>query len=270
MLEIEPIGNSNFIQILNKYPKNESKLAISLLSRDKPFWSEDWDHSLDEIFKFNDKVVTGSGIGEAAFQRFLGKDSSLVSITPSNWDFSPVVVNWIRTNATDRKICLDNWRTPSKLEEKLRTMISPLNNWHELSRYSKERFKYLIFGKDCFNGLVGIPFKSSSALRIQKMFEILNEFATCFDSNGNRTAKGHEIYQNYFTKGVLFSDSSDTEKKKFRKELTFPHPVKAGEKLFCPWHGKEQHLTLRMHFEWSNVKNKIIYIVYVGNKLTKT
>ena len=226
---------------------------------------------LDERFESRDKVVTNSGIGEAAFQTLQGRDSSLISIKPSCWNYSPLEVTWIRDTLPDRKVSLVNLLDLSELENKLRACEPPILTWTCLSKESKIRFPNLIFSDDCFNPLDGVPFKKSSAKQLLKLFKILNEYATCFAADGKRTEEGREIYENYFMgkKNALFSDSSDTEKNKFREELKFPHPIKAGEKFFCPWHGKERHLNLRMHFKLSDTKDKKIYIVYVGNKLTK-
>ena len=56
----------------------------------------------------------------------------------------------------------------------------------------------------------------TAAERIRVLLGILDRFRTCFDGEGNRTAEGHEIYQNYFTgKNALFTDSSDDEKIEF-------------------------------------------------------
>ena len=47
---------------------------------------------------------------------------------------------------------------------------------------------------------------------------ILDQFARAFDADGRRTAEGQRLYWNYFAgDNALFSDSSDTEKRDFRK-----------------------------------------------------
>ena len=68
---------------------------------------------------------------------------------------------------------------------------------------------------------------------------------------------------------ALFSDSSLSEKRKFRKALTFGHPEKPGGRLFCPWHGKVSHQTLRLHFSWPPQAKQPVHIVYAGPKITK-
>ena len=157
------------------------------------------------------------------------------------------------------------------MQNKLQLSAPPILTWTDLSRESKHRFTNLTFSDDCFNPLIGIPIEKSSVDQILKLFGILDEYATCFDNNGQRTQIGQELYEKFFTGGMnaLFSDSSKREKDKFREKLMFPHPVKVGEKLSCPWHGKVKHRQLRIHFKRIKKTNKKIYIAYVGEKLTK-
>ena len=87
--------------------------------------------------------------------------------------------------------------------------------------------------------------------RIVELLGILELFANAFGVGESRTPAGNRIYQDYFVgDNALFSDSSNTEKRSFRTGLTFPHPDRPGEALFCTWHGKVRHMTLRLHFSW--------------------
>ncbi len=111
---------------------------------------------------------------------------------------------------------------------------------------------------------------------MRAVLEILNRFKVCFDEKGQRTAEGNTIYQDFFTgkkegggHGAMFSDSSDSEKNEFGKELTFNHPGAPTQTLFCPWHGKVQTPQLRVHFSDPIRANEPLYVVYVGPKLTK-
>ena len=274
MYEAKPTRKTNMHQALSKISKDKNKIAFILLSRG-PFWDEEQRHSSDEYFVCRDKVVTDSGIGEAAFQTVQGIESSLVSITPSDWNYPSVKVSWIRTEVPDEqdtiKVCLDNWVDPDEFKNKLQKLAPPIRSWAGLSRESIYRFTNLTFSDSCFEPLYRLPFAQCSANQILKLLQILNEYAGCIDSKGKRTWEGHRIYNKYFTgdQTALFSDSSDTEKKRFREKLMFPHPGKAGNKLFCPWHGKVRHLTLRIHFKRIKKTDKDIYIAYVGEKLTK-
>ena len=78
------------------------------------------------------------------------------------------------------------------------------------------------------------------------------------------------MYQDYFTgDNALFFDSSDDEKRRFREALTFRHPEAPGSFLFCAWHGKVRHMTLRLHFSSPIEPGEAVYIVYAGPKLTR-
>ena len=99
---------------------------------------------------------------------------------------------------------------------------------------------------------------------------VLHDLKNCFDDRGQRTPEGHETYRKHFTgKKAWFSDSSDSEKADFRRDLTFSHPADAGETLFCTWHGKVKTPQLRIHFSWPVHAAEPLYVVYVGPKITR-
>ena len=116
----------------------------------------------------------------------------------------------------------------------------------------------------------GHPFVPSAAERIRVLLHTLDRFKGCFNEQGQRNDEGHALYANHFSvqKG-WFSDSSDAEKNEFHAELTFPHPQRPGETLFCPWHGKVKTPQIRIHFSWPVRANEPLYVVYVGPKRTK-
>ena len=73
----------------------------------------------------------------------------------------------------------------------------------------------------------------------------------CRDVFGNFTPEAKPILDAHLTRGSAeFSDSSTDEKRKFRNELSFPHPDIPGEFLDCTWHGKVKPLLIRLHFRW--------------------
>ena len=114
----------------------------------------------------------------------------------------------------------------------------------------------------------GYHFRQAPASRIRVLLEILDRFARTFDASGKRTPAGQRVYQSYFTgDSARFSDSSDTEKRDFDKELTFHDPNIPGRYLFCPWHGKAADF--RLHFSWPVRFGKPVYVVYVGLKITR-
>lgn len=116
----------------------------------------------------------------------------------------------------------------------------------------------------------GLPFANSAAHQLVTRFDTLSRFKSSFDEAGQRTAEGQRIYQDHFTgDNSWFSDSSDKEKNEYNKALTFKHPEVKGETLFCTWHGKIKYLQIRVHFSWPVQAESPLYVVFVGQKLTK-
>ncbi len=271
LLNRNPMPDMTMQQAIGQLANNERRAVMGWLTRHGPFWSDLRQHSENEYLECRGEVVTDSAVGEAAFRTFHDVECGLVSITPSDWNYSPVEVIWRREDEglADLRSNLDNWRNEVTLEEKL--VAIKVESWDDLREYSIRRFMRLTFADDCFEPFKGFPLPKSTADRVVVLLGILDQFAREFDENGVRTPEGQRIYQKYFTGGktALFSDSSDNEKANFHNELTFPHPNNPGKNLFCPWHGKEKHMTLRLHFSWPIVPGKPVYVVYVGPKITK-
>ena len=257
-------------QAINIFNRDEQRAVMQWLTRQGPFWEEARVHSPDDYLECNGEVVTDTAVGEAAYCCFNGVRRSLVSLTPSSWMFSPILVTWIVNLRDKRDVYVVNHWDVEELEAFLRDAPAPLASWEQLELSSRDRCPNLTFSEDCFHALRGHPFVQGAAHRVLSLLELLDQFKMCFDEGGQRTPKGHWLYKEHFT-GVRgrFSDSSDVEKRNFEAKLTFRHPEAAGETLFCTWHGKVQTPQLRIHFSWPVVADKPLYVVYVGPKITK-
>ena len=245
---------------------------MSWLTRSGPFWDDLRRHDAADWLECRGEIVTDTSVGEAAYRTLLGVECALISAVPSDWDYSPVEVIWNREaeDLEGQNAAIDNWRDAGALEEWLQDVAPPIQSWAELDDSAKFRFRSLTFTEHCFDHLAGVPFARSAADRILVLLGILDRFANAFDAAGSRTPEGSRIYRDYFTGDMApFSDSSDREKRNFRNELTFPHPARPGEFVFCTWHGKVRHMTLRLHFSWPVRADEPIYVVYAGPKLTK-
>ena len=273
LLTTNPMPNITMQQALGRLASSERRAAMVWLTRGGPFWDDLRQHGADDYLECGDDIVTDSAVGEAAYRVLHEVECGLVSVTPSNWDISPVEVTWRRqVEGLDDQIApLENWRDAARLEKTLQDNPPPLRSWGDLREVSTSRFKRLTFAGKCFDPLVGRPFTKNSAERILVLLGILDRLARAFDTDGARTSEGHWIYQNYFTgrENALFSDSSETEKNDFRRKLTFSHPDDPKKSIFCTWHGKEHHLTLRLHFSWPIRFCEPIYVVYAGPKITR-
>ena len=252
--------------------RNERQAAMVWLTHTSRLWEDLRQHGADDYIECQGEIVTESAVAEAAYRTLHAVECGLVSVTPSDWDFSPIDVTWRREveGLNDRSTALQNWWSVPALEDGLRGKAPPIQSWDALREASERRFKNLTFTRGCFEPLAGIPFAASAAERFLVLLGILDRFVRAFDATGSRTTEGQRIYQDYFTgKNALFSDSSDSEKRGFREELTFPHPNEPGSSLFCTWHGKVRHMTLRMHYWWSRKAGDPIFVVYAGPKITK-
>ena len=272
LVNSQPIPDVSMQQAVQQLLANERRALLGWLTRGGPFWDELRQHGADDWLECRGELVTDSAVGEAAYRTLHGVHCCLASVTPSNWDYSPLEVHWCREDEglADQSASLVNWRDATALEESLQDAIPPVRTWVDLQSVSAMRFRSLIFAGNCFDPLAGVPFVKSAADRILVLLEILDRLARAFDADGNRTPEGNQLYQDHFTGDrALFSDSSDPEKRGFRNELTFPHPASPGDSLFCTWHGKERRLTLRLHFSWPIRSDEPVYVVYAGPKLTK-
>ena len=259
------------LAILSLSSKDEIRAAMSWLTKNGPFWDDLRRHSDDDYLECCNEIVTETSIGEAAFRNLHGSNCGLISFTPSDWCYSPVTVVWRQNDVEENsKTNVENWWSVEELKKSLNQAPAPISSWSELREFSGTRFDNLRISQSCFAHLDGVPFARSSADRILFLLNILDELVGNTDQKGVRTTKGHYLYREYFIgKRALFSDSSDTEKNMFHQKLMFAHPDKPEQKIFCPWHGKESHSTLRIHFSWPIQTGNPVYVVYVGPKITK-
>lgn len=275
ILTAKPLPDKNLQQTVGKLTcESERRSVMTWLSRSGgPYWDDLRQHSGDDWLECDGEIVTDSAIGESAFRVLNGVDCGLTSFYPSKWAFTPVNVTWCQNEQerNNRNVALSNWWDARTLENSLRNISPPINTWNELRSVSVNRFQNLTFSEDCFTPLKGTPFSKSAAQRFIVLLGVIDSLVEDLDKTGTRTADGHRLYQTHFTgrENALFSDSSDSEVRDQRERLNFPHPDNPGQKLFCPWHGKVRHLTLRLHFSWPIKLGVPTYIVYAGPKLTK-
>ena len=239
--------------------RNKCRAVMCWLTKG-PFWdtSEQRKHGENDLLECvneNHRVVTDTAVGEAAFRMLGDFPCKIVSITPSDWQLTPLDVIYWNDDGESESQCvkIKNVIDSNALERELQNAESPVSSSNTLRKTSSARFTRLMFAENCFEPLTSIPFKGSVAESLLKLLNILNQLALEVDLNGKRTAKGERIHDQYFKhKNALFSDSSDSEKNDFKSNLTFHHPDNPHEQLFCPYHGKvsalKKELTIRLHF----------------------
>lgn len=255
------------IQLLGQ---SEKSALMQWLTRYGPFWEDKRGHSPDDYLECNDQVVTDTAIGEAAFHCFHKGDYRLVSLIPSSWECTPLFVLWRSGDGNDVSIKVENYTTVEGLKISLSSASPPIESWNQLALVSQARFPNLHFSATAFNPLLGLPLNLGAAKRIIERLDVLDRLKCCFDQNGNRTPEGYRLYQEHFTGDkAWFSDSSGREKVEFRSEMTFNHPEIEGETMFCTMHAKVKTPQFRIHFSWPVRADVPLYVVYVGQKITK-
>ncbi len=255
---------------------DERRALLSWITQTGPFWEDARQHSSEEWLEWNGNIVTDTAVGEVAWCRLNGINRALISFTLSQWQFSPVSVDWISNTNVRKSIDVVNHWNPVDVKAFFQAMPTPILTWDQLKDVAIARCDQLTFARDAFSHLEGHPFSSSAAERLLFIFDTLNRYKSCFDKSGERTLEGNEIYQNFFTgkkegggRGALFTDSSPSEKDKYAQEMTFKHPTDFNRTIFCPWHGKVQTPQLRVHFSSPIRAEESLYIMYVGPKITK-
>ena len=250
---------------------DQRRAAMQWWTRGGPFWDADRRHGADEWFECQGDVVTDDALGEAAYRKALGIECEMISFTPSDWNHSPLIVGWRRNEGLeDCRLALRNFWEAAKLRAVLEDAAPPISSWSQLRETAERHFAHLRFGPECFGPLRGLPFSSAGATRTRALLGILDRFAVAFEPDGRRSVEGQRMYQDYFTgdRG-WFSDSSPTEKSRFGKEMRFRHPDNPDETIPCTWHGKVSRMTLRVHFSWPVRAGKPLYVMYIGQKITR-
>ena len=261
--------STSVFEAVQTFTRDEKRLLLSWLTRHGPFWEDVVEHDPNDWLECGGNVVTDTAVGEAAYCLMVGIDRRLVSLSPSSWRYSPVPVTLVTNGRITTKV--SNWWEETELANALERAEPPITTWKQLEATSVARCKRLTFSKDSFAPLNGRPFVHGAAYRIISLLNILDRLMGCVDGSGRRTPEGNQILQDHFTGGnAWFTDSSDTEKRNFRNQLTFPNPDMPGSNLVCTWHGKIRTEVIRLHFSWPVPAGQPLYVVYVGPKLTKT
>ena len=257
-------------QAVQALPTTERRAFMQWLTQFGPYWEDGQLHLADDWIEAAGEIVTDTAVGEAAISRLSGLDRELVSFAPSAWEFTPIQATWTRNDGHLEDVLIPNHWEIATIAANFEANPEVVLSWSKLGEHLKQKCAQLFFAEDAFEPLEGHPFVPGAAERICVLLTVLNKFRNCFDNQGNRNEEGHEIYANHFAREKgWFSDSSDPEKDCFRHELTFRHPERPGENLFCSWHGKVKTPQIRIHFSWPVQADSPLYVVYIGPKITK-
>lgn len=266
--------NETVQQIASRLPSEEQKGVREWLNRSGPFWDVVREHASDDFLYIENgsemEIVTGTGIGEAAFRESCGMPCGLVSISPSNWTKTPLRVKRVKEDSTSVVDVVNHW-TYDALNETLNQEPPPWRTWEGLDEFCARRFQRLEIFEDAFSPIKRYPFDREAGEKIIARLDALERLKESYDSSGQLTPEGLELKRCHFEgDNAWFSDSSQTEKHEFRSQMTFKNP-KTGEMNTCFWHGKitTRYDPVRIHFSWPITAADPLYVAYIGPKISK-
>lgn len=257
-------------QVVGGIEKNKARALMLWFGQSGPYWEDVRQHSEDEYLECQDEVVTDTAVGECAYLKFSQRQAQLASFSPSLWSAPLLEVIWRREGQDDSRENVVNHCSVASLDSELQRADPPIESWEQLRRSCLRRFDNLHFSDDAFEPLFGRPFVLAAARSFIDLLSVLSRFKATHRLGAGRTQEGDELYQTYFTgPRAWFSDSSDREKIDFEHEMTFPHPEIDRDLIFAPFHGKVQTPQMRIHFSWPVTASSPLYVLYVGDKITK-
>jgi hypothetical protein len=249
---------------------NLRRLLLRWLTKEGPFLDDEREHGASVWFECGDEVVTDWTLAEIA-HRSAFTPTAAASLRPSSMDGDPLIVTRIEDGGERVELRVRNYTEVVALRAWLASCESPMRSWSDLNQRARTACPSLTFAEYAFKPLADQPFHPGVADRLMERLRVLESLRRCFSPDGTLLPAGHELRQNHFMGDkAWFSDSSDTEKQEFARDLTFPHPAHEGEFLFCPWHGKVKTPQMRIHYSEPVTAEEPVYVVYVGPKITKT
>lgn len=149
-------------QAIQQFNQNERRAVMGWLTQYGPFWEDERCHESGDYLEYQERVVTDTALGEAAYRCFTGSEYQLVSLMPSNWLFTPIAVVWHRANETSDVDVPNHWEI-NTLETALRAASPPVQSWEQLASVMQIRCTHLAFSADSFEPLRGYPFDNGAA-----------------------------------------------------------------------------------------------------------
>lgn len=274
LFEREIYDNRYFPTVLDEFSNNQKKVILLWVTKQGPFWEDEQTHSENDYVTIDgrEELFNGDTICELTVLRLKNTESCLVSILPSSWCINPLNAIYHHDDENSDNVAITNFWKIDTFSNFLDSIGYNIVSWDQLEQYCNDIFSNLTFSKVCFRPLFKLPFIKTACDKIINQLSILNDLCINVDDNGALNAKGNELHDKYFVgDNALFTDSSETEKRDYKNSLTFKNPDNPGEDIFCTMHGKisTRHIPIRLHFDWNNKKKKLLYVTYIGQKITK-
>ena len=243
-----------------------TKSVLAWMSSAGPFWEDNRVSVSEDLFYFENEDVTDQGLGEAARRLLIGIEAHVYSFTGpvTRFERSPLLVESPR----DSQQILNLWETAA-VEAEVGS-VRP-ESWRHLLELAGQRLPNIILAPEIAKQLRPSPFSSRQAENVLELLSILEQITLETLPDSSLTSAGMELMRKFFQgANPPFTDESDSNKRDFAKDLSFPDPANRQQTLFCPWHGKVSLGVFRIHFEWPRPRGqRQIKVAYIGKKITK-
>ncbi|EOI7409554.1 hypothetical protein OZ680_003312 [Yersinia enterocolitica] len=254
------------LSYIYQFNREEKIDIMNWLSKNGPFWDDQQLHSSQDEYFHNEIKVTGFALAEAAAQILCNSEYQLFSINSSGYNTPKVPVTLV-TDSDNITIEIENHNSSKSIKLAEIKITSQIESWKDLEDKAREEFKEITFTPESFFPLSKLPFYKAAAISILAKLKVLNDVKNSFEETGGFSKVGNELYQNYFIGNkAWFTDSSDGEKREFSHEMTF---LTNETKMSCTWHGKIKTPQIRIHFSYPITQKDPLFIVYIGEKITK-
>ena len=271
LLHTRPVTQSHNFRTAVQTDKNITQVVLAWVTKNGPFCDDDRLAHDDDYFECFGNNVTDQGLGEAARRNLAGQSALSLSFAQGGFDFTPIAVTHGLPEDPLCNILIENlWEFLLLHERMLDSFPFPVN-WSQMIEQSQARFNSLEFSPSCIDTLMVEPFSSYVVERSFELLRILNDFMKFRNEDGTFSEKNHELIEQHFSGSKSwFSDESETNKRDFKDDMSFPDFENSSKNIFCPWHGKIKSPQYRIHFEWpiSSSRQKL-RVFYIGPKITK-
>jgi len=263
----------NFRQaVLATRDQKFNQLVLAWITKSGPFWDDDRQYNLDDYFEYQSHDVTNQGLGEASRRELASINAGVFSFQGSPLQFttdSLVVQQGLSEEPINFIDIANCWTTDQLIRSIQNSKIYYC--WQDVRAEIKLRFEGLVISDNVMDSLLSTPFSQQVMKRVFELLHVLDQIAIQSDANGQLSESGMNFLREHFTgEKAWFTGESETNKRNFRREMTFSDPVDTSEKIFCHWHGKIKTPQIRIHFQWPRpIGQSKIKVVYIGPKITK-
>ena len=120
-------------QVVQAFEKDERRALMQWFARQGPYWEDVRLHSTDDYLEYKGEPVTDTALGEAAFGVVHGQERRLASLTPSDFELSPLPVTWTTDDGLASTVDVHNHWTVQELEAVLQAAPPAIDSWDQLA-----------------------------------------------------------------------------------------------------------------------------------------